>query len=73
VREQAALAHAEVLGQAAEGQALEAVRGGDLGGAREDGVAGEGEEGTRRSLGRKKIERSVGLLQMTDRSCYYFL
>jgi hypothetical protein len=35
---------------------------------------GEGEEGTRNDpWGRKKIERSVGLLQKTDRSCYYFL
>jgi hypothetical protein len=38
--EEAALAHAEFFGEAADGEALEAFEGGDVDGAAEDGVAG---------------------------------
>ncbi len=37
--EEAALTHAELLGERADGEALEALRGGDINGAREDGFA----------------------------------
>ena len=38
--EEAALAHAELLGERADGEAFEALRGGDVNGAGEDGFAG---------------------------------
>jgi hypothetical protein len=39
MREEAALAHAELLGERADGEALEALRGSDINGAGEDGFA----------------------------------
>ncbi len=40
MREEAALAHAELLGKGADGEAFEALRGSDIDGAGEDRIAG---------------------------------